>query len=97
MLLLGAITFCYRFSFISSRGKALAEKIPEDFLKLLAPAAFTAIVTNNLLSTHGEPEELQLKFAVAAVSVVVAYFTKSMMTTLVFGLLLLYFLQNYVF
>lgn len=95
MCLLGAITFFYRFSFISERGKKVAAQIPDNFLKLLAPAAFTAIVTNSLLSAKGSPQEIQLKMAVAAASLVVAYFTKSMVFTLLFGLILLFLLQSY--
>ena len=93
--LLGVITFVYRFSFISNQGKKIAEKIPQDFLRLLAPSTFAAIITNNLLSHQSSPEDLKLKGIVAVLALLVAYLTKSIVTTLVFGLVLLYILQNY--
>jgi branched-subunit amino acid transport protein len=97
ILLLGLITFLYRYSFVSSYGRLVAEKIPQDFLKLLAPATFTAIVMNNLLANHQHPLEFRQKVMVAVISLPVAYFTKSMVTTVIFGLGLLYVFQNYLF
>lgn len=97
IFLLGAITFLYRYSFINSYGRRIAEKIPQEFLKLLAPATFTAIVTNNLLSSQANPAEFQQKLIVAIISMPVAFLTKSMVATVVFGLGLLYLLQNYSF
>lgn len=93
--MLAAITFVYRFSFISHQGRKIAEKIPQDFLRLLAPSTFAAIITNNLLSHQASPEDLKLKGIAAVLALLVAYLTKSIMTTLVFGLVLLYILQNY--
>ncbi len=95
MILLGAITFCYRFSFISSWGKKWADRIPADFLRLLAPATFTAIVVNNIVSQPAEPAEFRLKILVSLLSMVVAYWTRSILMTLLFGLILLYLLQNF--
>ena len=66
--LLGVITFVYRFSFISNQGKKIAEKIPQDFLRLLAPSTFAAIITNNLLSHQSSPEDLKLKGIVAVLA-----------------------------
>lgn len=97
MLLLGLITFLYRYSFISGPGRKIAEKIPEKFLLLLAPTAFSAIIANNMLSQHSGPEELRQKSMVAACSVLVAYFSRSVLATVLFGLGLLYILQNYPF
>lgn len=95
IFLLGLITFLYRYSFVSSMGRRIAEKIPQDFLKLLAPATFTAIVVNNLLASQGNPIEFRQKILVAGISLPVAYFTKSMVTTVLFGLGLLYLIQNF--
>lgn len=95
MVLLGLITFVYRFSFISAPGKKIAEKIPAKFLLLLAPTAFTAIIANNILANQASPEELRQKTIVAAVSLVVAYFTRSMLATVLFGLGLLYLIQHF--
>jgi branched-subunit amino acid transport protein len=97
MILLGAITYLYRYSFISGPGRKIAEKIPEKFLLLLAPTAFSAIIANNMLAQHPGPEELRQKTLVAALSVVVAYFSRSVLATVLFGLGLLYILQNYPF
>lgn len=97
IFLLGAITFLYRYSFINSYGRKVAERIPQEFLKLLAPATFTAIVANNLLSSQGNPTEFQQKLIVALISMPIALLTKSMVATVVFGLTLLYVLQNYSF
>lgn len=97
ILLLGLITFLYRYSFISPFGRRIAEKIPTDFLKLLAPTTFTAIVVNNLLTSQHHPEEFRQKLIVALVSLPIAFLTKSMVATVVFGLGLLYLLQNYSF
>jgi branched-subunit amino acid transport protein len=97
MILLGLITFLYRYSFISGPGRKVAEKIPEKFLLLLAPTAFSAIIANNMLSQHHSPEELRQKSMVAAISVVVAYISRSVLATVLFGLGLLYILQNYPF
>lgn len=94
MFFLGFITFCYRYSFISSHGKRIAEKIPPRFLALLGPAVFTSIIANNILSNQNNPTEFQQKLVVAGASLVVAYFTKNVVATLIFGLLLLHFLQN---
>lgn len=97
MLLLGLITFFYRYSFISGPGKKIAEKIPEKFLLLLAPTAFSAIIANNMLSQRSSPEELRQKTLVAALSLLVAYFSRSVLATVLFGLGLLYILQNHSF
>lgn len=94
--LLGVVTFIYRYSFISNHGKKIAERIPQDFLKLLAPATFAAIIANNMVAHQTNPEDLKQKSIVAILSLLVAYFTKSIMATLAFGLILLYVLQNYV-
>ena len=93
--LLGIITFIYRYSFISDQGRKIAEKIPQDFLKLLAPATFAAIIANNLVSHQSNSEDLKQKSIVAVLSLIVAYFTKSIVATLAFGLILLYVMQNY--
>lgn len=95
ILLLGLITFLYRYSFISSTGKSIAQKIPSSFLALLAPATFAAIIANSIGSQAGEPSELKRKVLVAILSLFVAYGTKSIIVTLSFGLILLYLLQNY--
>lgn len=94
IFLLGAITFCYRFSFVHPRGRRLAQKIPREFLALLAPATFSAIIANNLLSSQASAEEFHQKIAVAFLALIVAYFTRSIIATLVFGLGLLAFLQS---
>ncbi len=90
---LGLITFLYRYSFVSSHGKKIAQRIPPSFLMLLGPATFTAIVVNNLMSSQ-KSADFHLKGIVLCISAFVAYFTKSIMATLVFGLLFLYYLQN---
>lgn len=92
--LLGLITFLYRFSFISRPGKKIAERIPAAFLLLLAPTAFTAIIVNNILAHQANPGELQQKTAVATLSLAVAYFTRSMLATALFGLVALYLWQK---
>ncbi len=91
--LLGLITFLYRYSFVSSQGKKVAQRIPPSFLMLLGPATFTAIVINNLLASQ-KMTDFHLKGIVLCVSAFVAYFTKSIMATLAFGLIFLYYLQN---
>lgn len=95
VFILGAITFCYRFSFISSQGRSVAEKIPTRLLNLLAPASFAAIIMNNLLSSQKDPVLFQQKLIVAGASIVFAYFTRNLIGTLVFGLVALYVLRNY--
>lgn len=94
MVLLGAITFCYRYSFISSQGKKIAQRIPPQFLMLLGPAVFTSIIANNIFSYHDNPTEFQQKVLVATAALVVAYFTRNVVATMVFGLVLLHYLQN---
>lgn len=93
-VLLGGITYLYRYSFISSRGRAIAEKIPVEFLRLLAPATFTAIVVNSLLASQGNPKEFQQKILVTLLALIVAAITRSIVATLLFGLGLLYLLQS---
>lgn len=95
VLLLGSITFCYRFSFISSPGRAIAEKIPVRLLNLLAPASFAAIIMNNLLSSQKDPVLFKQKLLVAGFSIVFAYFTRQLIGTLVFGLVALYLIRLY--
>ncbi len=97
IFLLGLITFLYRYSFINSYGRKIAEKIPQDFLKLLAPATFTAIITNNLLASQAHPLEFRQKIVVAVIAIPVAYYSKSIVGTVIFGLGLLYLFQNYLF
>jgi branched-subunit amino acid transport protein len=92
--LLGSITFLYRYSFVSEKGKKIAQKVPPSFLALLAPATFTAIVINNLMSNQNLAD-FHFKVLVLCISSLVAYVTKSIMLTLIFGLTLLYYLQNY--
>lgn len=94
MVLLGGVTFAYRFSFISRWGSGLATRLPSRLLELLGPAAFTAIIVNNLLSHQKSPELFHYKLVVAALAALVAYFTRSVLATLIFGLLLLHFLQS---
>lgn len=94
-IILGIITYLYRFSFISAKGKKFAEKIPPQFLMLLAPATFSAIIANNILSHQANPQELKQKIIVAALALPVAYLTKNIIVTLVFGLGLLYVIQNF--
>ena len=94
MLILGGVTFAYRFSFISRWGSGLANKLPARLLELLGPAAFTAIIVNNLLSHQKHTELFQYKLVVAVLAGAVAYFTRSVLATLVFGLLLLHYLQS---
>lgn len=94
MLLLGLITFCYRFAFISSHGRKLGAKIPPDFLQLLAPATFTAIIFNSLLASQDNPTEFQHRALVAGLSLIVASWTESILATLIFGLGLLYLLSS---
>lgn len=86
---LAAITFGYRYSFVSAPGKRLASRIPAALLSLLAPATFAAIIVNSLLAQRGAPD-FGAKLSVAALSLVVAYWTRSMLGTLAFGLGLLY-------
>ena len=97
MLLLGLITFFYRFSFISAPGRKIAQKIPEKFLLLLAPTTFSAIIANNILSSPSAPGELRQKLMVAVLALFVAYLTRSILATVLFGLGVLYLLQNYAF
>ena len=96
LFILGLITFFYRYSFISSQGRKFAEKISPTFLRLLAPATFSAIIANNILGSQSNPTEFEQKILVASLALVVAYFTKSVTATLIFGLGLLYVLQNFV-
>ncbi|MFN8945149.1 MAG: AzlD domain-containing protein [Pseudobdellovibrionaceae bacterium] len=93
MILLGMITLLYRFSFINKQGAKFADKIPTQLLKFLGPATFSAIVANNLIGTNSTPQIFKIKIAVAALSLIVAYITKSILITLIFGLGLLYTLQ----
>ncbi len=95
IILLGAITYFYRFSFLSQTGSTLAEKIPPRLLKLLGPATFSAIIANNLLSSKANPEAFQQQLIVAGLSLIVAHKTKSILATLIFGLMALYLLQNF--
>lgn len=95
MCLLGFITFCYRYSFISRQGKKIAEKIPPNFLALLGPAVFTSIIANNILSNQSNPLEFKQKIFVVFAAFFVAYLTKNVVATLAFGLGLLYCLQNF--
>jgi len=94
MVFLGLITFSYRYSFVSRHGKKLAQKIPPKFLALLGPAVFASIITNNILSHQGDFQQFKNKILVALTSLIVAYFTKNVVVTLVFGLVLLNFIQN---
>lgn len=94
--ILGLITFLYRYSFISSQGRKYAEKVSPKFLRLLGPATFAAIIANNLLASSADTKEFKQKVVVSCLALMVAYFSKSVMLTLVFGLGLLYILQNYI-
>lgn len=94
MFVLGTITFLYRYAFISPLGKKWVEKIPTRFLQLLAPATFAAIVMNSLNASAQNPEALKPRILVALASLIVAFLTKNILVTLVFGLSLLYFLTS---
>lgn len=95
MLLLGLITYFYRFSFLSKVGSHWAEKIPAPLLRLLGPAAFSAIIVNNLMASRAHPELFKAKLFVAALSLIVAAISKSIIVTLIFGLGLLYLWGHY--
>ncbi len=73
----------------------MGAKIPVSFLQLLAPATFAQIIFNGILSAKSNPEVLQARSIVALLSLVVAYFTESILATLVFGLTLLYVMNQY--
>lgn len=88
--LLGLITFLYRFSFLSDRGGQLSNRLPQEFLRLLAPATFAAIITNNIISHPENAQDLRNKTITAALSLVVAYATKNIIVTVIFGLAVLY-------
>lgn len=90
ILLLGSITFCYRYSFISTHGRGVAEKIPIRLLNLLAPASFAAIIVNNLLHSGGDKILFQQKLVASAIALVFAYYTRSVIFTFIFGLIVLY-------
>ena len=95
IVLLGVITFFYRFSFVHPKGRKLAEKIPPEFLALLAPATFSAIIANNLITSQSNSVEFQQKIQVAVLALAVAYFTRNIVATLAFGLGLLALLQHF--
>lgn len=94
MILLGAVTFFYRFAFMSPLGQKWADRVPSRFLQLLAPATFAAIVINSLISAQNTADALRPRLIVALTSLAVAYWTKNILATLVFGLSLLYFLTS---
>lgn len=91
MLILGGLTFFYRYAFISSIGKRWADRIPTSLLQLLAPATFAAIIFNNLVFSHPESTPMQPRLIVAALALILAYWTESILVTLIFGLTTLYF------
>lgn len=93
ILLLGSITFCYRYSFISTHGRGLAEKIPIRLLNLLAPASFAAIIVNNLLHSGGDETLFKQKLLAAAIALAFAYWTRSVIFTFLFGLVVLYVIR----
>lgn len=95
MFILGGITFSYRYAFISDLGKGLANKIPEKFLRLLGPSTFSAIIANNILNTPASDQEFKQKVIVATLALLIAYISKSIIVTLVFGMGLLFLLQNF--
>lgn len=86
---LALITLGYRYSFVSAPGKRLASRIPPALLGLLAPSTFAAIILNSLLAQREAPD-FGAKLTVATLSLAVAYWTRSMLGTLAFGLGLLY-------
>lgn len=92
MFILGLITFFYRYSFISAQGKKIAEKIPVSFLQLIAPATFAAIIFNGILASQSNPAVFRVRLLVAALALVVAYWTESILATVVVGLAVLYLL-----
>ena len=92
MCVLGLLTFLYRFAFVSNLGKKLADKIPIQFLQLLAPATFAAIIVNNMISSHTDSTSLTPRFTVATICLGLAYWTESILLTLLVGLTTLYFL-----
>lgn len=95
ILVLGFITFCYRYSFVSAYGRRLAGRIPREFLELLAPATFSAIIAGHLMSHRNDPSGFPPLLVTAALSMGVAYATRSMLVTLVFGLGVLAVLQGF--
>lgn len=95
VFLLGGVTFLYRYSFISGAGRKIAAKIPAEFLRLLAPATFVAIIVNSLLASQSDPRDFGQKALVALLAFGVAALTRSIVVTLVFGLVALYVLQNF--
>lgn len=94
ILILGFITFLYRFAFMSSIGQQLSHKIPNYFFKILAPATFTAIITQSFLNNQNESQDLKTKFLTLIISVFIAYRTRSVLLTVIFGLSLLYGLEK---
>lgn len=95
-LILGLITFLYRYSFISSVGQKVSNRIPREFLQFLAPATFTSIIVNNILAYRSDGTNFKKILIVAVLSAGVAYKTKNIIATLLFGLGLLYILQNFI-
>jgi branched-subunit amino acid transport protein len=94
ILILGSITFFYRFAFFSSFGKKWADLIPTRFLQLLAPATFAAIIMNSLLIAQTNTPAFRARLIVGLTSLILAHWTKNILATLVFGLSFLYFLTS---
>ncbi len=91
MLILGGLTFFYRYAFISLMGKKLSDRIPTALLQLLAPATFAAIIFNNLLFSHSESTAIRPRLIIATLALALAFWTESILITLIFGLTALYF------
>ncbi len=95
IFLLGTITFFYRYSFVSTAGKKVAAKIPVKFLQLLAPATFATIIFNGLMASKANPEVFKERAVVSILSLFVAYWTESILATMIFGLSLLYLINHF--
>ncbi len=87
ILLSGVGTFAMRASFIAAaRRLATVPPAVQRLLRQIPPAALAAIVVPTLLRPEGEVDVLHPRFAAGILAAVVAWRTRNVALTLLFGM-----------
>lgn len=95
LVLIGLITFAYRFAFIFALERLRLPDWIEQVLRFVPVAALTAIIVPELLVRHGLVQVTwqNERLVAGVVAVLIAWYTQNVLLTIVLGMLCLYALQ----
>lgn len=95
LIVIGAITFGFRLSFIALMDKLRLPPLLQRALRFVPAAALTAIITPELLIQNGAIflSPMNVRLIAGAIAVIVAWRTKNTLLTIAIGMIALWVLQ----